>query len=237
MRVSKYISLTEMYSRKQIDRLIKENRVTINGVLCEHQSTVQPNDIVLIDGEPIVLKLTKPIYIAFNKPPGVTSTAQKMVESNVIDYINHPNRIFPIGRLDKATRGLLLLTNDGSIVNKIMHSEYEHEKEYIVKVNAPITDLFIEKMASGVPILDTVTKRCFVEKIKTDEFRIVLTQGLNRQIRRMSKYLGYEVIDLKRVRIMNISLGDLQEGDWRNLEKEELDELIVHLENEKRKWK
>ena len=225
MRINKYISETGFCSRRTTDRLIKEKRITINGDLCEAGDEVESGDIVLIDGHPIRASKGAPVYLVLNKPIGITCTAAKHIEGNIIDFIDYPERIFPIGRLDKASEGLILLTNDGAIVNKIMHSEYNHEKEYIVTVDKPYTDSFIEGMARGVEILGVQTKPCIVTRISETVFRIILTQGLNRQIRRMSMVFGYKVIKLKRIRIMNIKLDDLPTGKWRELSKEELTHL------------
>ena len=225
MRINKYISETGYCSRRETDRLIVANRITINGFVCEPGTNVEPGDLVLIDGKSIPSK-EKPIYIALNKPVGITCTAAKEVAGNIIDFVNHPSRIFPIGRLDKASEGLILLTNDGEIVNKMMRSENGHEKEYMVIVDKPITAEFIMKMSSGVEILGTMTKPCQTSQTSEYEFRIILTQGLNRQIRRMSKALGYKVVRLERIRIMNIVLTGLEKGRWRDITKEERQTLL-----------
>ena len=191
----------------------------------EMGTKVKPDDIVKVKGKLVSEPKDKPVYIAFNKPVGIVCTTDTRVEkNNIIDYINHPKRIYPIGRLDKPSEGLIFLTNDGDIVNKILRARNNHEKEYIVRVNKPVTSEFIKKMGNGVPILDTVTKKCKVVKTGKYEFNIILTQGLNRQIRRMSEYLGYEVKQLKRVRIMNVKL-DVPVGKWRNLNAKELNEI------------
>jgi 23S rRNA pseudouridine2604 synthase len=229
MRINKYIAETGYCSRRETDRLIEAKRVTLNGEICELGSQVQPGDIVLIDGKPIKEK-PEPVYIALNKPVGITCTAEKHVEGNIIDFVNHPKRIFPIGRLDKDSQGLILLTNDGDIVNRILRSENGHEKEYIVTVDKPITNLFIKGMSNGVEILGEVTKKCEVTRISDKVFRIILTQGLNRQIRRMCKAFGYRVMKLERIRIMNIKLEDLPIGEWRDLTKQEKDQLFTLLE-------
>lgn len=229
-RINKYISDTGFCSRREADKLLEQKRVTINGKLPELGTKVAPNDEVFVDGKPIKQK-EKPVYIAFNKPVGITCTTELHIKSNIINFINHPKRIFPIGRLDKPSEGLIFLTNDGDIVNKILRAGNNHEKEYIVTVNKSISQLFIQKMSNGVPILDTITKKCFVEKLSHNEFRIILTQGLNRQIRRMCQYLGYEVVKLKRVRIMNISLKNLPTGKWRNLTPEEMNIILKLVEN------
>ncbi|MFB0842810.1 23S rRNA pseudouridine(2604) synthase RluF [Paenibacillus oleatilyticus] len=228
MRINKYISETGICSRREADQLIEGKRVTINGQLAELGSRVSEGDDVRIDGKPISEK-KKHVYIALHKPVGITSTTERHVRGNIVDFVGHRERIFPIGRLDKDSEGLILLTNDGDIVNKILRSEHEHEKEYIVTVNKPVTSMFLQGMASGVRILGTVTKPCKVNRIDERTFRIVLTQGLNRQIRRMSAAFGYEVRRLKRVRIMNIKLAGLPVGQWRDLTPEELDKLMSDI--------
>lgn len=224
-RINKYLSEVGHCSRRAADKLIEEGRVTINGKVPEMGTKVSPNDDVCVDGISVVEKTKKRIYIAFNKPVGVVCTTDNRREkNNIIDFINYPERIFPIGRLDKPSEGLIFLTDDGDIVNKILRARNNHEKEYIVSVNRPVTKSFIQKMASGIPILETVTKKCEVEQTGKFEFRIVLTQGLNRQIRRMCEFCGYEVTTLKRVRIMNVSL-DIPVGEWRYISDEEMNEL------------
>lgn len=224
-RINKYLSEVGYCSRRAADKLIEAGRITINGVVPEMGTKVKPGDEVRVDGKLIEANEEKPVYIAFHKPVGIVCTTDTRVEKdNIIDYINYPSRIFPIGRLDKPSEGLILLTNDGDIVNKILRARNNHDKEYLVTVNRPITKEFVKKMSGGVPILDTVTRECVVEKIGVCQFRIILTQGLNRQIRRMCEYLGYRVVELKRVRIMNIKL-DIPLGKWRNLTKSELSEL------------
>lgn len=230
-RLNKYLSEVGYCSRRAADKLIEEGRVTINGVVPEIGTKVGANDEVRVDGK--LIKDTKEsfVYLAFNKPLGIVCTTDTRVEKdNIIDFINYPKRIFPIGRLDKNSEGLILLTDDGDIVNKILRASNNHEKEYLVTVNKPISQTFIERMSNGVPILDTVTKKCFVKKMGTYEFKIILTQGLNRQIRRMCEYLDYEVETLKRVRIMNIKL-DVPVGTYRELTTEELNELNSLLED------
>lgn len=224
MRINKYIAERGTYSRRQADKLIEEGRVTVNGVVCGLGSLVDAGDIVCIDGAPIDIK-EKHVYIALNKPMGIECTTNNRVKENIIDFVNHPKRIFPIGRLDKDSEGLILLTNDGDIVNRILRAENYHEKEYIVRVNKPITPLLLESMANGVKILGTVTRPCDIYPINDKTMGIILTQGLNRQIRRMCEALGYKVIYLKRIRIMNIRLGHLKTGHWRNVTKNELNEL------------
>lgn len=227
--LNKYISSTGICSRREADRWIEAGRVRINGQVAIKGNRVEEQDKVTVDGKPIQAK-PKSIYIALNKPPGITCTTDQKDKDNIIDFVNHPQRIFPIGRLDKASSGLILLTNDGDIVNQILRAEHEHEKEYIVKVNRPITASFIKKMSNGLPILGTMTKSCIVEKIGKFVFKIILTQGLNRQIRRMCEFLGYKVITLKRIRIMNIQLDHLKVGAWRNLTAKELKTLKQQLE-------
>jgi 23S rRNA pseudouridine2604 synthase len=222
--LNKYISSSGFCSRREADKLIEQGRVTVNGELSLPGNRVLIGDVVEVDGEPIKTK-AKPIYLAFNKPPGVTSTTDSKDKTNIIYFINFPKRIFPIGRLDKDSDGLIFLTNDGDIVNKILRASNNHEKEYIVTVDKAITPDFIKSMAGGVPVLGTVTKKCYVRQEGNKRFRIVLTQGLNRQIRRMCEYLGYDVIKLTRVRIMNVSLGTLQPGKWRYFTTEEINKL------------
>jgi 23S rRNA pseudouridine2604 synthase len=229
MRINKYIAETGYCSRRETDRLIDAKRVTINGEICELGSQVQPGDIVLIDGNPIKAK-PKPVYIALNKPVGITCTSEKQVKGNIVDFVNHSQRIFPIGRLDKDSQGLILLTNDGDIVNKILRSEHGHEKEYIVTVDKHFSNDFIRGMSNGVEILGEVTKRCEVTRISDRVFRIILTQGLNRQIRRMCKVFGYRVMKLERIRIMNIKLDKLPIGEWRDLSDQERNELFSLLQ-------
>lgn len=229
-RINKYLSEVGFCSRRAADKLLEEGRITINGIVPELGTKISDEDIVEVDGKPIRESQEKPIYIAFNKPVGIVCTTDtKRERDNIIEYINHPKRIFPIGRLDKPSEGLILLTNDGDIVNKILRAQNNHEKEYLVRVDKPLNTKFLDKMRNGVPILDTVTKKCEVERIDDMTFRIVLTQGLNRQIRRMCEYLGYEVKKLKRIRIMNLKL-DLPLGKWRDLTEEELAVLNVSLD-------
>ncbi|MEO1712967.1 MAG: pseudouridine synthase [Bacteroidota bacterium] len=222
--LNKFISSTGICSRRMADQWIEAGRVAINGNIAKKGNRVEPGDEVTIDGKPLGAK-PKAVYLAFHKPPGVTSTTDRRDRSNIIDFIGYPERIFPIGRLDKASTGLILLTNDGDIVNEILRQENNHEKEYIVTVDKPINPKFLKRMAAGVPILGTVTKRCEVEGLNRNTFRIILTQGLNRQIRRMCEYLGYEVRTLKRIRIMHIELGDLKVGAIRPLTKTEWNTL------------
>ena len=220
-RLNKYLSEVGYCSRRAADKLIDAGRVTINGKVPEMGTKVSPEDVVEVDGELILKRKQDHVYLAFNKPLGIVCTTDTRVEKdNIIDYINYPKRIFPIGRLDKPSEGLILLTDDGDIVNKILRASNNHEKEYIVTVDKLISQTFVERMANGIPILDTVTKKCKVEKLSKNQFKIILTQGLNRQIRRMCEYLNYEVTDLKRTRIMNIKL-DVPVGEYRELTKEE----------------
>lgn len=223
-RLNKYLSEAGYCSRRKADSLIEQGRVTINGDVPEMGTKVGPGDEVRVNGELIVPPKKDNVYLAFNKPVGIVCTTNPADKKNIVDYINYPTRIFPIGRLDKPSEGLILLTDDGDIVNKILRSRNNHGKEYIVTVDRLITEDFIERMSSGIPILDTVTKKCEVEQLTKNTFRIVLTQGLNRQIRRMCEYLGYEVVKLKRIRIMNIKL-DVPVGQYRHLTKDELEEL------------
>lgn len=223
-RLNKFLSEAGFCSRREADKLIEEGRVTINGKIPEMGTKVAPTDEVCVDGKSIAANLDAPIYLAFNKPVGIECTTNQEVRNNIVDYINYPIRIFPVGRLDKDSEGLIIMTNDGDIVNKILRARNNHEKEYIVTVDKPITDRFITRMGNGVPILDTITKKCRVEKISRTVFRIFLTQGLNRQIRRMTEYLGYEVVALKRVKIINISL-DVPIGKYREITSEEMNEL------------
>lgn len=224
VRINKYFSEIGYCSRREADRHIEQKRVTINGVIADIGSKVSFKDEIRIDGQLVSGKENKLVYIAFNKPRGIVCTTDTNEKNNIIDYINYPERIFHIGRLDKDSQGLILLTNHGDIVNKILRAGNNHEKEYLVEVKYPITKSFIEKMGNGVPILDTVTKKCFVEQVDKYCFRIILTQGLNRQIRRMCEYLGNGVLHLERYRIMNINL-DVPSGKWRYLTQNELNEI------------
>ena len=230
-RLNKYLSEVGYCSRRAADKLIDEGRVTVNGNLPEMGIKVSSNDVITVDGELITNKKKEQTYLAFNKPIGIVCTTDTRVEKdNIIDFINYHKRIFPIGRLDKPSEGLILLTDDGDIVNKILRASNNHEKEYIVTVDKSISQTFVERMSNGVPILDTVTKKCKVKKLSRNTFSIILTQGLNRQIRRMCEYLGYEVTKLKRTRIMNINL-DIPIGKHRELTKEELKTLNELLSN------
>lgn len=225
-RINKYLSEIGFCSRRAADNLIEQGRVTLNGKVPEMGTKMVEGDEIRVDGKLVSAPLEKHVYIAFNKPVGIVCTTDvKSERDNIIDYIAHPQRIFPIGRLDKPSEGLIFLTSDGDIVNKILRSKNNHEKEYLVTVDRAITEDFIRKMSNGIPILDTVTKKCFVEQTGRFTFRIILTQGLNRQIRRMCEYLGYEVTKLKRIRIMNIKM-DMSIGKWRDLTAPELKELL-----------
>ncbi len=233
-RINKYLSEAGFCSRRKADKLIQQERVTINGKVPEMGTKVQPGDNVEVDGKSISNKDKEHVYIALNKPIGIVCTTDTRVEKdNIVDFVNYPERIFPIGRLDKPSEGLILMTNDGDIVNKILRARNNHEKEYIVTVDKPITQDFIDRMANGVPILDTITRKCRVEQLNKNTFKIVLTQGLNRQIRRMAEYLGYDVVKLKRTRIMNIEL-DMPVGEWRYLKEKELDTLRSLVEDSKK---
>lgn len=226
--LNKFVSSTGICSRREADRWIEAGRLKINGTVAVKGNRVEEGDQVTLDGQPVGER-PEPVYLAFHKPPGVTSTTDRKDRDNIIDYIKYRERIFPIGRLDKASTGLLLMTNDGDIVNEILRAENEHEKEYIVSVNKPLTESFLRRMSAGLPILDTVTKPCTIEQLDVRLFRIVLTQGLNRQIRRMCEFLGYRVMTLKRIRIMHIHLGDLPVGKWRPLTHPELTELMADI--------
>lgn len=224
-RINKYLSEVGFCSRREADKLIEAGKIFINGQIAEMGTRISPDDEIKVNGKHITKPNDAHVYIAFNKPIGIVCTTDTKVEKdNIIDYIGHKKRIFPVGRLDKPSEGLILLTSDGDIVNKILRARNHHEKEYLVKVHKPITPEFLQKMGSGVPILDTITRKCEIEQLDKYNFRIILTQGLNRQIRRMCEYLDYEVRKLKRVRIMNIEL-DLPTGKWRDLSKSELLEL------------
>ncbi|PJB11599.1 MAG: 23S rRNA pseudouridine synthase F [Flavobacteriales bacterium CG_4_9_14_3_um_filter_40_17] len=223
-RLNKFLSVSGFCSRRQADKLIEEKRITVNGKLPELGTKVSVADLVAVDGKPIAQQKKENIYLAFNKPVGIECTTNEKVKNNIISFINYPKRIFPIGRLDKNSEGLILLTDDGDIVNKISRAANFHEKEYLVTVNKMVTPDFIQKMSQGVPILNTVTRKCKVEKVNDYSFKIVLTQGLNRQIRRMCEYFDYEVIKLRRIRIMNILL-DVPLGKYRLLREEEIELL------------
>ena len=224
VRLNKYISETGFCSRREADKLIEQGRVKIDGVKARTGMKVSNGQSVSIDGKPLKVE-NELVYIALNKPVGITCTTESKIKGNIVDFINHEKRIFPIGRLDKDSQGLIFMTNDGDIVNKILRAGNNHEKEYIVTVNKPITDEFIKGMSNGVPILGTVTKKCLVKKESKNSFRIILTQGLNRQIRRMSKVFGFNVVKLERIRILNITLEDIEYGKWRYINREEIEIL------------
>lgn len=232
IRINKFLSEAGVCSRREADRYIMEGKVKIDGEIAQMGSKVKKGSKVTFCGKP-VSKEEKLVLIALNKPVGIVCTTDPREPDNIVDFINYGMRIYPIGRLDKDSEGLILLTNDGNIVNKILRAEYRHEKEYIVRVNKDITPDFIKKMSSGVPILDTVTNPCEVYQINRNTFRIILTQGLNRQIRRMCEYLGYRVTYLQRIRIMNIQLGHLKVGSWRNVTDKEIMELNRLLKGKK----
>lgn len=228
--LNKYISDTGFCSRREADRYIEECRVTINGNDAVKGNRVKEGDIVKVDGEPLKKKKA-PVYLLLNKPKGITCTTDTKDKSNIIDFINFPSRIFPVGRLDKLSEGLIFLTNDGDIVNKILRAGNGHEKEYIVSVDRHINQGFIDKMRNGVKILGTLTNKCFVKQETQNRFRIILTQGLNRQIRRMCEELGYKVISLKRIRIMNITTANLAPGKWRYFTPNEIENINVMVAN------
>lgn len=230
MRINKFISEKGICSRREADKLIEQGRVTINGKVAQIGSVVEEGDMVKVDS-----KALKPrerfVYIVLNKPVGIVSTTDPKEPDNIVNFMNYPQRIFPIGRLDKDSEGLILLTSDGDIVNKILRAGNNHDKEYIVRVDKPITQGFITGMSSGVRILGTVTKHCKVEMLNKHTFRIILTEGMNRQIRRMCEVFGYEVLALKRIRIMNIKLMDLPTGAWRYVTQDELANLMAKVAN------
>ncbi|MGH1433994.1 MAG: 23S rRNA pseudouridine(2604) synthase RluF [Lewinella sp.] len=219
--LNKYISSTGICSRREADRFIEEGLVKINGTVAQKGNRVFPGDQVLLKGQPLKAK-PPALYLAFNKPVGIVCTTDPREPKNIISFINHSQRLFPIGRLDKPSQGLIFLTNDGDIVNKILRAGNQHEKEYIVTVDRPINNRFLQRMSQGIPILGTVTQPCVVDQIDKATFRIILTQGLNRQIRRMCEYLGYEVTKLKRIRIMNVDMSGLKVGQWRELTAQEI---------------
>jgi len=232
IRINKYLSEIGYCSRRFADKLIEQGRVTINGMAPEMGTKITSQDEVRVNGKLVAqLKNKKMVYLAFNKPSGIVCTTDaKREKNNIIDYINYPTRIFPIGRLDKPSEGLIFLTNDGDIVNKILRARNNHEKEYEVTVNKPVTKEFVQAMSSGVPILDTITRKCVVKQMDKKKFKIILTQGLNRQIRRMCEYLGYDVKKLKRVRIMNIKL-DIPIGSYRDFTAKELNQINQSVEH------
>ena len=225
-RLNKFISDTGTCSRREADRLIEQGRVTVNGKQPEVGAKVKPSDKVRVDGNLLHLDAIEPVYLLLNKPAGIETTTDLSQKDNIIRFVNYPERIFPVGRLDKDSEGLLILTNNGDIVNKILRAGNKHEKEYVVTVDKPITQDFINKMGSGVSILGVNTKKCFVAQEGPFKFRIILTQGMNRQIRRMCEALGYEVRTLQRTRIMHLSLAKLPLGQWRNMTDAEVTELL-----------
>jgi 23S rRNA pseudouridine2604 synthase len=230
MRLNKFISETGACSRREADALIEAGRVTVNGAVAVLGTQVEASDAVCIDNKPIGAA-KKHVYIALNKPPGITCTTERHVEGNIVDFVRHRERIFPIGRLDKDSEGLILLTNNGDIVNEILRQENEHEKEYVVTVDRPVTEIFLNGMATGVRILGTVTKPCRVRRVDRCVFKIILTQGLNRQIRRMCSFFGYKVVRLQRVRVINVTLDGLKLGQWRELKPIEVRGLVPeHIE-------
>ena len=232
IRLNKYLSEIGYCSRRAGDKLIESGRVFINNEVASLGQKINISDEIKIDDKLVEVKTKKKIYLALNKPIGIVCTTDTKVEKdNIIDFINYPERIFPIGRLDKPSSGLILLTNDGDIVNKILRTEHNHEKEYIVKVDKPLSQTIIDRMSKGVPILDTITKECVIKKLSSNEFKIILTQGLNRQIRRMCEYFNYKVVSLDRTRIMNIKL-DLPLGEYRELTNEEISSLNTIIDNE-----
>ena len=220
MRINKLLSNYGICSRTEANRIISENRIIVNGKTCILGQWVEEDDIILLDN--VAIKPKSKVYIALNKPEGITCTAEKTVENNIINFMNYPEYIFPVGRLDKESQGLILMTNDGDLTNKILESENQHEKEYIVKVNKPFDDLFIKGMSEGVQICKVNTRPCMVSRVNEDTFRIILTQGLNKQIRRMSKVFGYTVVRLERIRILNIKIDGIDKGRWRYLTEEEV---------------
>jgi 23S rRNA pseudouridine2604 synthase len=228
VRLNKYLSESGACSRRQADTLIDEGRVTVNGVRAKVGMQVAEGDDVRLDGDRVgqARKKKKPVYIALNKPVGITCTTERHVAGNIIDFVDHPERVFPIGRLDKDSEGLILLTNDGDVVNEVLRAENQHEKEYIVTVDHAITPDFVQRMGAGVRLSDATTRPCKVQSIGPKTFRIILTQGLNRQIRRMTEALGYTVEALRRVRIMHVHLGELPLGRWRQLSPPEVERLF-----------
>lgn len=234
IRINKFLSEAGICSRRGADRMVEDGRVTINGTVAQLGDRIQPGQKVCVDGKP-VSREDERILLAYHKPKGIVCTSAKKEKNNIIDYLNYPKRIYPIGRLDKDSEGLLLLTNDGELANEIMKARNYHEKEYEVTVSRSVTETFLRGMAGGVPILDTMTRKCQVEQTGKRSFRIVLTQGLNRQIRRMCEYFGYRVTKLVRVRIMNIYLGDLPVGKYRELTEKEWAELSAALKKDEEK--
>ncbi|WP_455715129.1 23S rRNA pseudouridine(2604) synthase RluF [Anaerosporobacter sp.] len=234
IRVNKYLSDCGICSRRQADRYVEEGRIQVNGQVAVMGTKIFEGDVVKFNNK-VISKENEMILLAMNKPRGITCTAQKEDPDNIVDFLNYPKRVYPIGRLDKDSEGLILLTNDGSIVNKILKASNFHEKEYVVTVNKPITLQFLEGMREGVPILDTVTRRCEVTQVNKFTFSIILTQGLNRQIRRMCEYFGFRVVTLQRVRVMNIKLGKLKVGTWRKITEQEIKDLYELISKGKMK--
>ncbi len=232
MRINKYLSNAGVCSRREADRMLEAGRISIDGKIAELGAMVEKGQEVCVDGNRIG-KFESKVLIAFHKPEGIVCTSSKKDANNIIDYIQFPTRIYPVGRLDKDSKGLILLTNDGELTDRILRGRNGHEKEYIVTVNKPLKREVLQAMEQGVPILDTITRPCQIQKINKTCFRIILTQGLNRQIRRMCEYFGYRVVALERVRIMNILLGDLPEGSWRYISEEELKQLEKSLKGKK----
>ena len=230
IRINKAISDSGFCSRRKADTYIEKGQVSINGEPAGLGDRVMPDDKIHVNGQ-MITENSILVYLALNKPVGITCTTDRRIKGNVVDFIDHKERVFHIGRLDKPSEGLLLMTNDGDIVNKILRAGNSHEKEYLVKVDRPVTEEFLKRMRNGVPILDTITRKCVIERISRNVFKIILVQGLNRQIRRMCEYLGYEVLTLRRERIMNISLGNLPIGKWRDLTKKELEGLRNSLKD------
>ena len=226
MRINKLLSNYGYCSRKEVSRLIEDKRIMVNGKLCEQGQWVEESDDILLDGEKVQQK--ERVYIALNKPKGIVCTSSREIKDNIIDFLNYEEYVFPVGRLDKDSEGLILMTNDGDLANKILSSENYHEKEYIVTLDKDFDDEFIYKMSNGVNILGTVTRPCNLERVDNNTFKIILTQGLNRQIRRMCKTLGYNVIKLERIRIVNIISDGIEPGKWRELTKEEIEELLTY---------
>lgn len=226
MRINKLLSNYGYCSRKEVSRLIEDKRIMVNGELCEQGQWVEESDDILLDGEKVQQK--ERVYIALNKPKGIVCTSSREIKDNIIDFLNYEKYVFPVGRLDKDSEGLILMTNDGDLANKILSSENYHEKEYIVTLDKDFDDEFIYKMSNGVNILGTVTRPCNLERVDNNTFKIILTQGLNRQIRRMCKTLGYNVIKLERIRIVNIISDGIEPGKWRELTKEEIEELLTY---------
>lgn len=231
-RINKYLSEAGICSRREADRWIAEGLVRIDGHTALMGEKVMPGQNIEVDNQPVALE-DELVYLVYHKPAGVVCTTDRKIYRNIVDAVGYPKRVFPVGRLDKMSTGLILLTNDGEIVNKILRAGNFHEKEYLVTVDKPLDDAFIDEMINGIPILNTITRKCFVKKESDRKFRIILTQGLNRQIRRMCEYLGYEVTSLERIRIMNISLGNLKPGKWRNMTPKELSELNKRIRDSK----